>query len=347
LPSDLRKPQAGADIVLITTRDLISALDPLRRVRESQGFRVSVVDLEDVYDEFSFGHKTPYAVRDFLSFAASNWKRSPRFLLFAGNASFDPKNYLGFGELDSVATKLVDTDFMEACSDDWFSDFNGDGIADIATGRLPASTAEQLSLMVEKIIRYEQSSPADEALLVADANDGFDFELASTNLRSLIPRRLRITQVNRGRVDAEMARNSLIEAIYRKQFLVNYIGHGSVNQWRANLLTNGDALALRNEHLPMFVMMTCLNGYFDDPALDSVAESLLKAEHGGAIAVWASSGMTMPNEQTLANQELYRLLFGVPRITIGEAVTRAKASSPASDVRRTWVLLGDPALRLK
>jgi hypothetical protein len=28
-------------------------------------------------------------------------------------------------------------------------------------------------------------------------------------------------------------------------------------------------------------------------------------------------------------------------------VMRAKASTPDSDVRRTWVLLGDPAMRIK
>ena len=182
---------------------------------------------------------------------------------------------------------------METGSDDWFSDFDGDGVADIATGRLPARTVEELFTMVSKIISYERSGPSDEALLVADANEGFDFEQASDELRSLIPAGLRVTQVNRGRLDLETARSSLFEALYRRQFLVNYAGHGSVNQWRGNLLTNDDALGLSNEHLPMFVLMTCLNGYFQHPALDSLGESLIKAEHGGAVAVWASSGMTM------------------------------------------------------
>ena len=146
----------------------------------------------------------------------------------------------------------------------------------------------------------------------------------------------------------EMARNSLFEALYRRQFLVNYVGHGSVNQWRGNLLTNDDALALRNDHLPMFVMMTCLNGYFHDPVLDSLGESLMKAEQGGAVAVWASSGMTLPTDQALLNRELYRLLFNRGQaMTIGEAVIRAKGASSDSDVRRTWILLGDPAMKLK
>jgi hypothetical protein len=216
------------------------------------------------------------------------------------------------------------------------------------TGRLPARTAEELSTMVAKIVSYEQSGPSDEALLVADANDGFDFEQPSAELRSLIPPTLRITQVNRGRLDPEMARSSLFEALYRKQFLVNYTGHGSENQWRADLLTNADALALRNDHLPMFVMMTCLNGYFQDPALDSLGESLLKAERGGAVAVLASSGMTLPIDQALMNQEMYRLIFfGDRSLTLGEAVIRSKAKVTDMDIRRTWVLFGDPTMRLK
>ena len=269
-------------------------------------------------------------------------------MLFAGDASLDPKNYLGFGDSDLVPTKLVDTDFMETSSDDWLCDFNNDGIADIATGWLPARTADELSAMVSKIVSYEHSGPGEETLLVADANDGFDFEQASTELRSLIPPSLRITQVNRGPVDAEKARSSLFEALDRKQFLVNYTGHGSVNQWRANLLTNADALALQNEHLPMFVMMTCLNGYFNDPALDSLGESLLKAEGGGAVAVWASSGMTLPTDQAVINQELYRLIFfGDRSLMLGEAIMRSKARVTDMDIRRTWVLFGDPTMRLK
>jgi hypothetical protein len=345
-PSSLHN--ANASFVMVTTGEFASSLTPLAALREKQGQSIAVIDIEDIYDEFSFGQKTPYAVKEFLVYARANWKKKPRYLLFAGGASYDPRDYLGFGDLDFVSTKLIDTDFMETSSDDWFTDFDGDGIADIATGRLPARTADELATMVSKIISYEQSSPSDEALLVADANDGFDFEQASAELRSLIPDNLRITQVNRGRLDPEMARSSLFEALYRRQFLVNYVGHGSVNQWRANLLTNDDALALRDEHLTMFVMMTCLNGYFQDPALESLGESLMKAQRGGAVAVWASSGMTLPADQALMNQELYRQLFRVGgAMTIGEAVSRAKSSVGDRDIRRTWVLLGDPSMKLR
>lgn len=77
-----------------------------------------------------------------------------------------------------------------------------------------------------------------------------------------------------------------------------------MNQWRADLLSNADAALLTNQnHLAAFVMMTCLNGYFDDPALSSLAEALMKTGTGGAVAVWASSGMTTADEQALMDRE--------------------------------------------
>ncbi len=47
------------------------------------------------------------------TYAATTWKKKPRYVLLAGDASYDPKNYLGFGDLDVVPTKLLDTTFME------------------------------------------------------------------------------------------------------------------------------------------------------------------------------------------------------------------------------------------
>jgi hypothetical protein len=45
-------------------------------------------------------------------------------------------------------------------------------------------------------------------------------------------------------------------------------------------------------------------------ALDSLAEALLKTGRGGAVVVWASTGMTNPEAQAEMNRELYRLVFG-------------------------------------
>jgi hypothetical protein len=126
------------------------------------------------------------------------------------------------------------------------------------------------------------------------------------------------------------------------------MGHGSLGVWRGDLLTVNDAESLINGlQLPLFVNMTCLNGFFQDPSGDSIAEALLKAQGGGAIAAWASSGFTEPDKQAAMNKEMIRLLFSGEGLTIGEAVKRAKASITDMDIRRTWILFGDPSTRLK
>lgn len=349
-PSTWRQPANAADLVIFTRRDFISALEPLRLQRQSQGYKVAVVDIEDVYDEFSFGNKTPQAIKDFLSYARTSWKLAPRFVLLAGDASFDSKNYLGFGDNDLVPTRLIDTQLMETASDEWLGDFNGDGLAEMAIGRLPVRSSKEVSSLVAKIIGYDRAGRPEGALLVADdSGDGSDFEIVSRELSSTLPAGLKVDQITRSGDDVAEAKSKLIGAINRGPQVVNYIGHANIDTWRGGLLTSDDVSSLSNgSNLPLFVMMTCLNGYFHDAQLDSLAESLLKSENGGAVATWASSGMTSPGDQALMDLEMFKRLFDQNNsLTLGEAASRAKAATRSSDVRRTWILLGDPTTRLK
>ena len=58
-----------ADYVVVAPAAFHATLGTLTALRASQGHSVAVVDIEDVYDEFSFGQKTPYALRAFLQHA--------------------------------------------------------------------------------------------------------------------------------------------------------------------------------------------------------------------------------------------------------------------------------------
>jgi hypothetical protein len=353
-PSNWRDANQGADYVIITRKAFIEALTPLVSLRQSKGLKALVIDIEDIYDECSFGQKTPQAVRDFLSYARSNWRIAPRFVLLAADATFDPKDYLQRGDADFVPTKLIDTDFMETASDDWFTDFNNDGIADIATGRLPARSPQELSVYVNKILAYEQTTTINSALSVSDVNSGWDFENEITRLRQFIPGNVTIEEVRRGQLGDTLAKSKLLELLNNGQKIVTYAGHGSVDLWSGGLFTATDALNLHNgTKLPVFVMTSCLNAYFHDVTMDSLGEALMKAERGGAIAVWASSSLTFPQEQALMNQQFYSLLLNNQvgksggLLTLGEASAKAKAAIQDSDIRRSWILLGDPALRLR
>jgi hypothetical protein len=354
-PSTWHKLNHRADLLIITHKDFIGSLGPLKSLRESQGWSVALIDVEDIYDEFSFGAKSPQALRDFLYRARAYWQRPPRFLLLVGDASFDPRNYLGLGDFDVVPTKLIDTFYLETASDDWFVDFNNDGLPAIPVGRIPVRTAEEAALVVSKIIAYENAEAgtwADQALTVADkmeGDDSFSFEWASKEMETLFPVNVAVQEIFRSQGDDETIRTRIINSINEGKLLVNYIGHGSVELWRGEVFTSDDVTTLTNgARLPFFVVMTCLNGYFHDPyPTDSLAESLLKAKQGGAIAVWASSGLTEPEGQSLMNKKLIPFLFDGKSRTLGEATMKARAGTKDQDVRRTWILFGDPTTRLK
>jgi len=157
-----------------------------------------------------------------------------------------------------------------------------------------------------------------------------------------------VERIDRGKDGDSIARARLINALARGQKMVNYTGHGSVDNWNGQALTNDDALGLTNSRLWLFITMTCLNGYYQDPALESLAKSLMKSTCGGAFAVWASSGMTSPGNQLVLNQQMYRLIFDTTlNLSLGEATRRAKAAVNDADIRRTWILFGDPSAHLK
>ncbi|HJZ69342.1 MAG TPA: C25 family cysteine peptidase, partial [Blastocatellia bacterium] len=346
IPSDLRTNTKSAGMLIITRAEFAKGIEPLRAQRENQGLKVEVVDVEDIYDEFSFGMKQPSAIREFLTYARTNWKDPPRFALLVGDSSIDPRNYLGYGDRDLVPTRLIDTANMETASDDWFIE-ELDGPADeLSIGRLPARTAQEAGDMVTKIVRYESAAPSESLLLAFDSNDGFDFAALGDALTGLVPSDFEVQQFQRV-ADDPGAKAALIAELNRGAKVVNYYGHGSVQVWRADFLTDEDALALQNRsNLSLFVLMTCLNGYFADPALDCLAESLMKGG-GGGIAVWASSAMCDPLAQKELNEAFYRELFGSGDVRLGDAVRKAKATITDRDVRNTWIFFGDPSMKLK
>ena len=93
--------------------------------------------------------------------------------------------------------------------------------------------------------------------------------------------------------------------------------------------------------------MDCLNGFFASPALEGLAESLLKAPNGGAVASFASSGLTIADPQHAMGRRMFQLLYSGPPIAIGDASRLSKSATNDLDVRRTWILFGDPTMKIR
>lgn len=352
-PSNLHGVQAGADEVMISAPDFIQQVQPLAQLRQSQGHSVALVDVQDIYDEFNFGEKDPAAIRTFLQTATKNWRHAPKYLLLVGDASIDPQNYLGLGSFDFVPTALVPTAELTTSSDDWFSDFANTGLAQIATGRLPVRTTDETQLVVSKILGYEggqnNGSWNSQALMVADKDDGVvPFTQEAQTIQSLFPPTISVTDVFASSMTETDAQQGVLNGINNGQLLVNYDGHGSVEVWSdENLMTDDIAATLTNgPRLPVFVIMNCLNGYFQDVFTESMAESLLLSPNGGAVAVWASSSLTSPGPQFQMDEAFTTAVF-TPGEALGDAIQNAKSQITDSDVRRTFILFGDPLMHLQ
>ena len=361
-PSALNQSNNAADLLIISHRNFMSLpnLAALVSQRQSQGFTVRILDIEDVFDEFSYGSHTPQALIDFLSRARSTWTKAPSYLLLLGDASYDPRNYSGAGNSDLVPTKLIDTGVagtssaLETASDDALADFDSDGIPEIAIGRLPVRTAAEANLVLSKIVNFSPANVPQTAVMVADTQGSYywNFEASNEQLINLLPANM---QSNAQRVYRRLepsdsaTRADIINKFNQGTALVNYSGHGNVDVWTgAPIFNNSDAMALTNgNQLPLVVVMDCLNGYFVAPNLDCIGESLLKAPNGGSVASFVSSGLTIPDGQHAMGQRLFQLLYGSQPITLGDATRQAKLATTDLDVRRTWILLGDPTLKIR
>ncbi len=345
---------SGADFLIITKKNLAAALGPLVAARQTQGFTASVVDVEDIYDEFSYGLHGPQAIKDFLANASAHWAIAPRYVIFAGDATYDPRDYLGIGpnNLDLVPTKLVDATYTEAASDDWLADFDGDGTADIAIGRLPVRNPAEASLVISKIANFAPANVPQQALLIADDPGTpplFDFESATDSVQALLPASMTVQRVNVRTEGAAQASTNIINGFNQGRAVVNYSGHGNVDVWSGSSVFHAsDATALTNGNkLPFVIVMDCLNGYFHEPILLSLSEAFLEAPNGGAVAAFASSGLTTTPGQRQMELQLYSSLYGAQSVALGDAIKTAKAATTDVDVRRTWIYFGDPSLKIR
>jgi uncharacterized repeat protein (TIGR01451 family) len=351
-PSRLAVRHDDADLIYISHPDFIGSLAPLQSLRESQKHDVSIVSTDELYDAYNFGERSPYAIRDFLQFAASQ-NRKPKAVLFVGDASLDPRNYLGFGDFDFVPTRIIETAAFKTASDDWFTDFQGNGFATMPTGRLPVRSVSEAALTVQKIVGYEQGSYAGtwnmQALVVADNNEGADFSTPANSAAATLQPLLRVTKILANGQDSNVIRQQILDGLNAGSLIVNYNGHGSTEQWSfVDLLDDNVAASLANgQRLPVYLLMDCLNGFFHDVYTQSLAESLLLSPNGGGVAVWASSGFTNAQPQMFLNQALLIALAQNPNSPLGTAILAAKSGITDTDVRRTWILFGDPSMQLQ
>jgi hypothetical protein len=354
--STLKSTRNRADYLMLGPRPFVEAASELLELRRDQGLQVKGVFLEDVYSEFGFGEETPEAIRDFIEYAYHHWQVAPRYVVLLGDATYDFKDYLGTGVPNQVPPLLVKTTYLWTASDPAYAAVNGeDLLPDLAIGRLPAATLEELRRMVAKLLAYESSGLplAEQIVLVADNPDkAGNFDGDADALASGILSGLDVTKIYLSQLGTAATRSNIREAFNEGTTLMNYIGHGGIHLWADESLFNildVPSLAPQSKQ-SVLLTMNCLNGYFHFPLFNSLAEEVLKAEDKGSVAAFSPSGLSLNDAAHVFHKALLEELLWGGHERLGDAVLAAQASYAAEgalpEMLAIYHLFGDPAMRI-
>jgi hypothetical protein len=358
-----------ARYVIITHKDFISEARRLAAFRAKQGVTAKVIDVDDIYRDFSEGHKSPHAIRAFLRHGYTMWqgKRLRDVLLF-GDASWDGRRIPPYGlKKDFVPT------YGKPVSDVWYSLIDGnDLLPDLNIGRLPVETPAQAKAMVDKVIAYDTLPPAvwwkHFVFLSGGTGEAEQTDFRDISLAGLVPLvssddpvvqpyticgdTTIITTLTATRNPSYSATAELHNTINgRGAVWLNYIGHGAPTLTE---ISGWDTTSSNNIDRPYVLSaVACQNAAFAERDVTSINENFLNAYRRGAIAVMGSTGYGVPMVQQLLMIVMFTEMAQGKARTLGEVFTRAEAnlgqfsgSSVYRGVFYQCCLLGDPLTRL-
>jgi hypothetical protein len=344
-------PEA-ADTVVVCPKAFVPALEPWLAHRYRQGRRF--VHVPNTW--------TKEEIRNAIRHTAQQGKL--RAVVLVGDA--EPQ-----AEQDErVRQRTVPTHLTDAvvnvkfgsepqiATDNWYADLDDDGTPEVAVGRIPADSAEELSRLVRRILQYEQAADhttwrqqvnfiagvggfgglvdsvtemATRQFLSEGIPAGYNTSMTYASLASPYcpdPRRFHETTVNRFNEGC--------------LFWV-YIGHGHPNGLDRITIPGGQYPILEARDVkklkpkqgsPIAVFLACYTGAFDREQ-DCLAEEMLRAE-GGPVAVLAGSRVTMPYAMAVMGNEMLHEYFERRPETLGEVLLNTKrrmlAAPDAKDV---------------
>ncbi len=340
-----------ADTVVVCPPELLDSLQPWLQLRRQQGHRLHLVS--DV--------RSADVIRRQIRLAAE--RGGLRTVVLVGDVAPNGPDVRPVPT--HLARAVVNVGWgsePEIATDNWYADLDDDGLPELAIGRLPAESKEELALLVRKIQRYEQQGAVGawcrRVNLVAGVG-GFGAitdALLETATRSLvtqgIPSEYRTSMTYASWrspycPDPRSFRQQTIKRLNEGCLLWVYIGHGRRHGLDWVRVPIGAAPILEREDipdvrcvsgLPIAVLLSCYGAAFDDPE-DCLGEQLLLQE-AGPVAVLGGSRMTMPYGMAVLARALMKETFQSRRETLGEVLLEAKRqvgadSKPASG--RTWL----------
>lgn len=381
VPSQNLHGMPSVDYVIFSPAAFLPAAERLAAMHRSDGLKVAVLDVAQVYREFSGGVQDIMALRNVLRmlWARPSDSTKLQYVLLFGDASYDYKGRLTPNQnwvpaYQSPASMAIKTSFV---SDDFFGyldPFEGGNLGavtlDLGIGRLPVNSLAEAEGVVTKIQRYRDPAqslgPWRQRLgFVADDVD-VDWEQILTLVSDRIAQRVDTQhaefQIQKFYADAyaqvssagsqsyPKLREELLRSIDEGNLITTYVGHGGEVNWASeDILQLEDCRNFSNgAKLPLFITVTCEFSRYDDPLRTSAGEHLIINPNGGAVALLTTTRAVFVGGATLLTDSVFNVVLqrqsGRYR-TFGEIIKQAKNSVTTGDKLR-FTLLGDPALRL-
>lgn len=156
----------NVDMVILYHSNFTEQAQRLADHREDySNLKVQLVNIDEVFHEFSSGRQDPSAIRDFARMLHRR-DSSFKYLLLFGDGSFDYRNISkkGGNFITVYQTDRSENPITAFPSDDYYAlldDGEGQnlqGNLDIAVGRLPVKNLQEARLVVDKIINYDLSA---------------------------------------------------------------------------------------------------------------------------------------------------------------------------------------------
>ena len=385
-PADLLDTGNGADYIVISHAGFWPQALRLASYR-AVDYRVALIDVQQIYDQFNGGLMSAESIHDFLEYAYYHWQAPrPAFVVLLGDGTYDMRQYLGNSALTYIPPFLhrVDEINGETAADNLFATLVGDDIMpDVHIGRLPANSLAEAEAMIDKIVAYELGCACgtwgQHVLFVADDLEGgggnfyaYSNALADgyadppLNTIKYLPESYASTKVYlgappEGNCDTPAACSYEITQTLNTSgaLLVSYIGHSLKTVWGAEdrLLDQATLATLEsNSCLPIMLAMTCETGFFHEPQLgfSSLAEAAVRQAGRGAVAYWGSAGGGLASGQDYLEKGFFLALFHGGADRVGVAVTEGKRhlveNTPPGrydNLMHMYTLFGDPALKVK
>jgi hypothetical protein len=374
----------GAKFLIITNKVFESAAQGLASYKESSApepISTAVVDVDQIFNEFSCGMTDPTAIRDFIAYAYNNWQIPPDYVLFFGKGTYDHKNIQGSNN-DYVPAYETEESLDQIYSytmDDYFVEVSGDDdIIDIPYGRITVETATDATSIISKIIQYETQINKGpwQNLISLSAQDGWhgtqgwqgnnatiftnDCEILAN---SYIPPSYDLNKIylaayntvftSDGRKIPD-AYNAIISTINSGTLIMNWIGHGSPSLWADEevFVQSTTIPQLHNSNYFFCVAATCDFGYWDIPNYQSSSEELVLLHNAGSIGAFSSCRATYEPNNSSLDEQLFTDLLTLPRdtnylpVTLGQAIYYTKQAYYDVNSQK-YELIGDPTLRLQ